>query len=164
MLMARLTICGVLVLLLEIQMHMLQQAAAATWSVEALPDPDIGKALGVRLAIQFALDMGFFVIFEGDSLNVVSGFYNLSNNQSYFGILLVDCNRLSSRFNSFSLSHVKRSANMAAHFFSAKFALTSSVRLQPIWLLYFILFFDKKNNFLREKLFPNNNNKGNPNL
>jgi ribonuclease HI len=26
-------------------------AAAATWSVEALPDPDIGEALGVRLAI-----------------------------------------------------------------------------------------------------------------
>jgi len=85
--------------------------------------------LGVRLAIQFAIDMEFFqVIFEGDSLNVVHGFHNLSDNQSYFGFVLVDCIRLSSRFNSFSLSHVKRSANTTAHFL-VKFALTSSDRV-----------------------------------
>jgi len=34
--------------------------AAATWCVEALPYFDIGKALGVRLAIQLALDIMFF--------------------------------------------------------------------------------------------------------
>jgi hypothetical protein len=92
--------------------------AGTTWCVEALPYSDIGEALGVRLAIQFALDMRFFqVMFEGDSLNVVRDFHNLSNNQSYFGMVLADCNRLSSRFNYFSLSHVKHSANTAAHFF-----------------------------------------------
>jgi hypothetical protein len=100
--------------------------AAATWSAEALPDPDIDEALGVRLAIQFALNMRFFqVMFEGDSLNVVCGFHNLSNNQSYFGMMSADCNRLSSPFNSFSLSHVKHNANMATYFLT-KFALTSS--------------------------------------
>ena len=92
-------------------------AAVATWYSKTFPDYDIGEAVGVRLAIQFALDMGFFVIFEGDSLNVVSGFYNLSNNQSYFGMVLADCNRLSSRFSSFSLSHVKHNANTTAHVF-----------------------------------------------
>jgi ribonuclease HI len=106
-------------------------AAAATWIVEAIPDPDVGEALGVRLAIQFALDMGFFqVMFESDSLNVVRGFHKLSNNQSYLGMVVADCNRLSSRFNSFSLSHIKRSANMAAHSL-AKFALTSS---DTVWI------------------------------
>lgn len=35
-------------------------AATTTWSVEAFPNSDIGEALGVRLAIQFALDIGFF--------------------------------------------------------------------------------------------------------
>lgn len=34
--------------------------ATTTQSVETLQNPDIGEALSVRLAIQFALDMGFF--------------------------------------------------------------------------------------------------------
>jgi len=34
-------------------------AAAATWYAKTFPDYDIGEAVGVRLAIQFALDMGF---------------------------------------------------------------------------------------------------------
>jgi len=101
-------------------------AAAATWMVEALPDPDIGEILGVRLVIQFALDTGFLqVMFESDSLNVVRGFHSLSNNLYCFGMVVVDCNRLSTGFNSFSLSHVKRSANRTTYFL-AKFASTSS--------------------------------------
>jgi len=50
--------------------------------------------------------------------HVVCGVHNLSNNQSYFSIVFADCNRLSSYFNSFSLSHVKHSVNMTAIFFS----------------------------------------------
>lgn len=50
--------------------------ATTTWCVEALPYFDIGEALGVRLAIQFALDTRFFqVMFEGDSLDVVCDFH-----------------------------------------------------------------------------------------
>ena len=65
------------------------------------------------------------MIFEGDSLNVAQGFHNFSNNQSYFGKVFADSNHLSSCFNSFSLSHVKCSANMMAHFL-ANFFLSSS--------------------------------------
>ena len=56
---------------------------------------------------------------------MVCGVHNLSNNQSYFSIVFADCNRLSSYFNSFSLSHVKHSVNMTA-IFLAKFVLSSS--------------------------------------
>jgi len=65
------------------------------------------------------------MMFEDDSLNVVQGFHNLSNNQTYFNTVFADSNHLSFRFNSFSLSHVKCSANMMAHFL-AKFFLSSS--------------------------------------
>jgi len=34
-------------------------SVAATWNFEALPDVTIVEALGFRLAIQFAYDMGF---------------------------------------------------------------------------------------------------------
>jgi hypothetical protein len=45
-------------------------------------------------------------------------------------MVLVDCDRLSFRFNSFSLSHVKRSANMRTHLL-AKFTLSS---LDTVWI------------------------------
>jgi hypothetical protein len=35
-------------------------AVATTWSFKAFPNFYIGETLGVRLAIQFALDMRFF--------------------------------------------------------------------------------------------------------
>jgi hypothetical protein len=45
MLLGRLTICGVLVLLLEIQMEIV--VAAATWCVETLPSSNIAEASSV---------------------------------------------------------------------------------------------------------------------
>jgi len=61
--------------------------AMVTWYVEALPNSDIGKTLGVRLLVQFSLHMKIFqVIFEAILL---MWFSNISNNQSYFLLCLM---------------------------------------------------------------------------
>ena len=64
-------------------------------------------------------------MFKGDFLNVTHGFHNLSNKQSYFGMVFADCNRLSSRFHSFSLSCAQHDAYIPAYFLP-KFVLSSS--------------------------------------
>jgi hypothetical protein len=105
--------------------------AAATWNFEALPDATIAEALGFRLAIQFAYDMGFRnIIVEGDHLNVVKALKSHSDDNFYFGLVIDDCKSLSCLFSSFLVSHVRRVGNAAAHAL-VKFTLDST---DSVWI------------------------------
>jgi len=80
----------------------------ATWNIKALPDATIVEALGFRLAIQFAYDMGFRnIIVEGDSLNVVKALKSHNNDNSYFGLVINDGKSFRCLFSSFSFSCAK---------------------------------------------------------
>ena len=80
---------------------------AATWNFEALSDATTVEALGFKLTIQFAYDMGFRnIIVESDSLNVVKALKAHNNDNSYFGLVINNCKSLSCLFSSFLVSHV----------------------------------------------------------
>ncbi|XP_057452348.1 uncharacterized protein LOC130744175 [Lotus japonicus] len=87
-------------------------------------DVKIAEAMAIRWAMRIAIDLGFKeVMFETDNLSVVKVWSSFSSQLSYLASILSDCVVLSSSFNSCSLSHVRRSGNMAADFM-AKFALS----------------------------------------
>ncbi|XP_073222562.1 uncharacterized protein [Cicer arietinum] len=104
---------------------------AATWKVSTLTDATIAKALGTRISLHFGLDLSFWNMnFEGNSLNVIKAIRNSNQDQSYFGLIIVDCYNLLALFSSYTINHVKRSANVSTHIL-VKFVLNTH---ESIWI------------------------------
>jgi len=96
MMLAPIIIFGELVLLLETLRIVLD---AATWKISTLHDSDVAEAHDFRLALQFALDLGFRnTMMEGDSLTVVRALNNYVAGYSYIGLLIDDCGNIRSSF------------------------------------------------------------------
>lgn len=56
----------------------------------------------MRHALSFAKDLGFFdLVAESDSLNVVQAIRSDSQLPTHFGMVIADCNSLSSLFSNF---------------------------------------------------------------
>lgn len=71
--------------------------AAATWKFYVVPDVDIVEAIGLRLGLNFAKDLGFvWLLGETDSLNVAVAMKNSVHPPSHldYVILISDCNSL----------------------------------------------------------------------
>ncbi|KAJ1386602.1 Ribonuclease H-like superfamily [Sesbania bispinosa] len=96
--------------------------AAAALQIPCLPDPSLAEAMGIRSAINFALETNFdTVIIESDRKAVTDLFSANNIPHSYTGLMVLDCISLSSSFKSFQISHIRRGGNMCAHYL-AKFA------------------------------------------
>ncbi|KAJ1396828.1 Ribonuclease H-like superfamily [Sesbania bispinosa] len=90
--------------------------AAASRRISSLPDPGLAEAMGIRLAILFAVEMCFDrVVVESDCKTIVEIFQSNSLCHSYQGMIIQDCITLSRCFSSFQIKHVRRAGNMCAH-------------------------------------------------
>ncbi|KAJ1400517.1 Ribonuclease H-like superfamily [Sesbania bispinosa] len=90
--------------------------AAATRSLDTFDDPTLAEAMGLRLAMQFAVDLCLEdVIFESDN-KIVMDQLERSNFQNYYhGLISQDCFHLRSRFRNCYFYHTRRSGNFVAH-------------------------------------------------
>ncbi|XP_057434338.1 uncharacterized protein LOC130727025 [Lotus japonicus] len=92
----------------------LVMAAATTFPIDA-PSPLIAEALAFRWTLSLASDLFFMEIaLETDCLQLFDAWNKPLHGASYFISILRDCKDLVSRFNSFSLSFVRRSGNTVA--------------------------------------------------
>lgn len=87
-------------------------------------DVAMAEAMGVRWAMQLALELGFRdVMFETNSLTVYNNWSRPGDNRSYLGAAIADCVFMSCYFASFRFMHVRRTGNLAADFM-AKYAIS----------------------------------------
>ncbi|KAJ1435953.1 Ribonuclease H-like superfamily [Sesbania bispinosa] len=99
--------------------------AAASRKVETLGDATLTEAMGLRLAVQFALDLSLQdTIFEYDCKVVVDQVVHESFHNSYVGLVIKDCSFLASNLRNCIFCHTRRNNNMVAHLL-AKFACSN---------------------------------------
>ncbi|KAJ1391634.1 Ribonuclease H-like superfamily [Sesbania bispinosa] len=91
--------------------------AAASRKINTIADVSTAEVLGIRLSMEFALDLSFeYVIFEFDCKIVMDQLQGVSFHNSYTGLICQDCHVLRSNFRRCNFSHVRRNGNYAAHF------------------------------------------------
>jgi ribonuclease HI len=91
-------------------------AAAKSTTIFATFEPAAGEALAARQVAEFCRDLGFFdIILEGDSLMVTKALEGKGENWLKFGQIVEDTKLLLRSFQHWSISHVRREANGAAH-------------------------------------------------
>ncbi|KAJ1387630.1 Ribonuclease H-like superfamily [Sesbania bispinosa] len=90
--------------------------AAAAIQIPCLPDPGLAEAMGIRYAINFALETNFEIVIIDSDCKVVTNLFSANNiPHSYIRSVVLDCISLSSSFKSFQITHVRRGGNMCAH-------------------------------------------------
>ncbi|KAL0361053.1 UNVERIFIED_CONTAM: hypothetical protein Sradi_3789800 [Sesamum radiatum] len=78
--------------------------------------PEHGEALAACLALDLGIEQGWRnCLIEGDCLVVIQKLLMVQEDASAVGPIIKDILRLSSFFDTVSYTHVKRSANSAAH-------------------------------------------------
>jgi len=108
-----------------------QVVVASTRHFPILVEASIGEALGAWCGVSLSSEWGFQnMIFEGDSMEVVSALLKTGPDWSCKGTLIDDIKALFHRFNIAEVRHVKRMANTGAHLL-AKFALSCNDSL--VW-------------------------------
>ncbi|KAF5465338.1 hypothetical protein F2P56_015356 [Juglans regia] len=81
-----------------------------------LPLPALAEAFGALIAVNFALDLGLTkTIFEGDSLQTVQALKQEEDQLSSFGMYVSEAKMKLSNFESWNVTHIKRSGNVMAH-------------------------------------------------
>lgn len=91
------------------------QVALST-TVHYIIDPSVAEVLVIWKVVSFCCDLGLqHVIFEGNSMQVVSALNKDSPCWSNFSNLIEDSNVLLKRFESFVVRHTCRAANQASH-------------------------------------------------
>ncbi|PKA64433.1 hypothetical protein AXF42_Ash007178 [Apostasia shenzhenica] len=106
--------------------HMGHLLAAHTISLPGNLNSYYAEYYAPRAAVMLARELSLQnVIFEGNSLNVISELNEYSPNFSMIGLCLLDMQRMLSTFLCVELSHIRRDGNEAAHSL-AQFALSSS--------------------------------------
>ncbi|KAJ1391073.1 Ribonuclease H-like superfamily [Sesbania bispinosa] len=90
--------------------------AAATRSLDTFEDPTLAEVMGLRLAMQFAVDLCLEdVIFESNNKIVMDQLERSSFQNSYHGLISQDYFHLRSRFRNCNFYHTHRSGNFVAH-------------------------------------------------
>lgn len=79
-------------------------------------DPTVAESLGTRKALEFERDMGFSsIVLEGDAREVVLGLGSSEACGGSLASVFMDCRLLLESFSSWSVNHVRRDGNKAAH-------------------------------------------------
>jgi ribonuclease HI len=105
-------------------------ALAAT--IPCIYDPTMAEAMGAWRATSFNCEKGLSqVVFEGDSLLVVTAVKKEEPCWSDYGQLVEDTKSLLSSFSFVEFQHIRRDANQAAHHM-AKMAL--SLPFEQLWM------------------------------
>ncbi|KAJ1426662.1 Ribonuclease H-like superfamily [Sesbania bispinosa] len=95
---------------------------AATWLTPGTKDATTAEALGLKLSLQFALDMGLIdLIVESDCSPLISAIQRSSKGSPLFKLTALDCFLFHQEFHNLSFNHVIRACNGVAHAL-AKFA------------------------------------------
>ncbi len=90
--------------------------AAKAWFFPGIVNPIVAESMGAWQAVVMCCDMRFpQVIFEGDSLNVVSALNNKDPCWSSFGLIIEDIRAKLQDIPSVRVHHVPREANNVAH-------------------------------------------------
>lgn len=78
--------------------------------------PDTAEAMAALKAVSFSRDLGFTkVVLEGDALSVVQGLRSPGRNYSRYGHLIEEARSLLNGLQHWSVNHVRRHLNEAAH-------------------------------------------------
>lgn len=95
-------------------------------------DVEVLEGIAARICLQVAANFGFAsVVMESDNLKLVKALQKQSREKTNFGAVVNDILILANNFNSISYSHVKRSANMAAHSLAK---MSMSYPILKVWL------------------------------
>jgi ribonuclease HI len=109
-----------------------QVLAARSITQVSIMDPTMAEAWAALQALLFSKEIGFFdAILEGDALQIVTANSIESPNWSRFGHFIEGIKEQALLFRSFSVSHVRREANSAAHLLAK--AASTQVR-DDVWL------------------------------
>jgi ribonuclease HI len=88
---------------------------------EYITAPDIAEATATLRAVYFCQELGFHqVILEGDALLVVQALNTGGTNWCRYGHLLDEAKGILNSFQSWSVQHVRRTNNEAAHCLAKK--------------------------------------------
>jgi ribonuclease HI len=103
----------------------------------AVYDPVTAEAMAARTAVEFCKEVGIYDVFlEGDSLLVVKAVKSTQPNWLPYGQVIDDIKSMLRSLRRWSIRHVKREANSAAHGL-AKFATRGSHLAGGATWLYF---------------------------
>ncbi|KAK8554116.1 hypothetical protein V6N13_073030 [Hibiscus sabdariffa] len=106
--------------------------AASTFPHSYVSDHEMVEVRACEQAVSLARNLGFRrVIFEGDSLNVISKLKNPANDLSDISVILKNIHDQRSSFHSLSFLQVKRNGNEATHLLAKKGRKFTSKR---IWI------------------------------
>jgi hypothetical protein len=79
-------------------------------------DPSVAESLGARQAVELGRKMGFSsIVLEGDAKEIVLGLGNPAGCSGRLHSVLPECRYLLESFSSWSVNHVRRDGNKAAH-------------------------------------------------
>jgi ribonuclease HI len=100
-------------------------------TMDLITDPVTAEALAARRAVEVSQTLGLRkIIMEGDALQIVQALRSTGGGRYSYGLIIEDMHQLLQRFSEFSVQHVRREANRAAHKL-AKLAL--SLGEDKIW-------------------------------
>ncbi|XP_059431532.1 uncharacterized protein LOC132165040 [Corylus avellana] len=90
--------------------------AALSKTMDGCPDPTTAEAMGALCAMEFCRDLGLQdLILEGDSKVVVMALKNTGPNWCSYGQVISDIVEVAHGFRSWTVEHVSREDNYAAH-------------------------------------------------
>ena len=93
-------------------------SVACTEPLNGIVSPELAESWALRSAVSLARDEGFAsVVFASDCLSLIQRINSSTNDRSEVGAVVTDIKLLAAGFSSVSFCHVKRSSNVAAHFF-----------------------------------------------
>jgi ribonuclease HI len=79
-------------------------------------DPSVAESLGARQAVELGRKIGFpSIVLEGDVKEIVLGLGNPAGCSARLHSVLLECRSLLESFSSWSINHVRRDGNKAAH-------------------------------------------------
>lgn len=111
--------CGIGAVIRNEDGHVL---AATTWKHHCMQDQTLVEVAGVRLGMNFAINLLFLnLVVESNSLIVIQALKGKKVLASFLGSLVSDCNHMKAQISNISFSHIGRSRNMVAHLL-AKYA------------------------------------------
>ena len=104
---------------------------AAKEVVNLRNEAKVAEALALRSSLQLAQDTCFFNLeAKSDCLTLIKALGQQKLENTYFGMIVVDCKHLSMLLNSYSFSYVSRDDNKVAHYL-AKYPLDEGM---SVWV------------------------------
>jgi ribonuclease HI len=109
-----------------------QVTAAKSMTIPGVFEPAAGEAVAALHAVELCRDIGIFeVVLEGDSIMVTKAISGIGENWLRFGQIVEDIKLVLRSFRQWRVSHVRRTANAAAHGLAKEATMR---QLEKIWM------------------------------